>query len=90
MPTYDVIAADATNLTGLGSLLYGGVPGGPGYPGRSGRPAPIWPFFSAGITVLAKQTLWTVAEKETEEVFKLNVPNYVEQTKGEISIGLSF
>ncbi len=90
MPTYDVIAADATNLTGLGSLLYGDVPGGPGYPGRSGRPAPIWPWFSAGITVLAKQTIWTVAEKETEEVFKLNVPNYVEQTKGEISIGLSF
>lgn len=90
MPTYDVIAANAINLTGLGSLLYGGVPGGPGYPGRSGRPEAIWPFFNAGITVLAKQTIWNVAEKETEEVFKLNVPNYVEQVKGELSIGLSF
>lgn len=90
MPTYDVISATGTNYTGLGSLLYGSVPGGPPYPGRSGRPPKIISFLDGGITVKARQTIWKISERETEEVFKLNVPNYVEQVQAELNVGLSF
>jgi tetratricopeptide (TPR) repeat protein len=90
MPTYEVIPATGTNYTGLGSLLYGSVPGGPPYPGRSGRPPKMLSFIDGGITVKARQTIWKVSEREMEEVFKLNVPNYVEQVQAEINVGLLF